>query len=333
MSRHLIFGSGLIGGYLAGSLGSQGFDVSLHGRAKSQHAMANGITISDFHGHKLELAAPEFIHLEQDRLAPFDVIWLTVKCTSIESSISDLAKLVGPNSTIICCQNGLGADAIVKAAFPDIKVLTALVGFNVAEDTAGHFHRSTDGKVVIEQNTLSMNIAKHANCDLLPVLCSEDIQAQQWAKLQLNLSNPVNALSDIPTKAMLEQRGFRTIIAGLMRELLDVAAAKGISIPKITAAPAHWIPRVLALPDWAFLRVGQKMVAVDPSARLSMWWDLSAGRTTEIAYLNQALVQQGESVGIECRLNQRITELIYEVESGQRKIGIDAAKLTQLVDR
>ena len=327
--HHLVFGAGLIGGHLAGALLSQQVPVSVVGRENTRKAMANGLITSDYLEFKAEVPAPAFVDPDGPVDQTFDIIWLTVKCTAVANAIESLRKLVSAGTTIICCQNGLGSDLVLRDAFPDNNIVTAVVGYNVAELEQGHWHRSTEGKLVIEASAITEQVAGEIACDLLPVSLSDDILAEQWAKLQLNLANPVNALSDIPVKAMTEDAGFRRIIAALMNELLQVTSEMGLNLPKVTAVPGHWIPRLLNLPTWAYRIIAQKTLAIDPTARTSMWWDLSGQRQTEIDFLNGAVVRQGEELGIDCPVNRRIVELIHQVEKGEHQIGLTAEQLTQ----
>ena len=326
--RHLIFGAGLIGNYLAGCFLSKGRDVTLLGRVSMQHKLHKGLIITDLNGHKVELDTPKFI-LESTTL--FDIVWLTIKGTATADAITDLKKVVGPETIIVCCQNGLGSDEPIRAAFPDNTILTAVFGPNVAlienDDGSLHFNRATEGKFVVESHPILDPILSDLDSPLLPIHSSNDIASEQWAKLQLNLANAVNALADVPIKTMVETEGYRKIIVALMRELLRVTDAMNIDLPKVAAVPGHWIPRMMNLPNWLFLRVAQKMLAIDPSAKASMYWDLYAGRKTEIEYLNGALVRQAEKLGIDCPVNTKLVELVHHVEKKQASIGISAEEL------
>jgi 2-dehydropantoate 2-reductase len=146
--------------------------------------------------------------------------------------------------------------------------------------------------------------------ELLPVAQTGDMQSLLWAKLQLNLGNSVNALADIPVKAMLEKRDYRRVIAVLMDELLAVTDKLNITLPKVTSIKAQMVPVVLRLPNFLFKLVANKMLAIDPQVRTSMWWDVSQGKPTEIAYLNGAVVNYGKRLGVPCPANKRIVGLI-----------------------
>ncbi|MEM7359017.1 MAG: 2-dehydropantoate 2-reductase [Pseudomonadota bacterium] len=329
--QHLVFGTGLIGGYLAGTLIAQGFATHLLGRAKSRNDMASGLTIGDYLGNEASVPAPIFIDANESSNFEYDVIWLTVKCTAIESALETLGKLVTPQTTIICCQNGLGSDEPLRATFPNNPILTAVVGYNVAEPGPGHLHRSTEGKLVIESTELVDSIVAQLNCDLLPTVSSSEILAEQWAKLQLNLANPVNALADVPTKQMTETAGYRKIIAALMAELLMVTKAMNLSLPNVTALPGTWLPTLLRTPDWLYKKIAQKTLAIDPTARVSMWWDLQGKRRTEVDFLNGAVVAHGRALGLVCPVNEKIVNLIHEVEAGKREIGLSPEQMAELL--
>lgn len=327
----LVFGAGLIGGYLAGTLSAQGFDTRLVARPQIQAKLEAGLTLTDLDGHRLE-SVPLRFHSDQQGDA-ISVLWLTVKCTAVAASLADLQGLVTPNTVVICCQNGFGSDQIIRDAFPNNTVLNAVVGFNVAEQAPGHLHRSTDGKLVVEWHPKVARLVQQVDCDLLPATCSRQFLADQWAKLQLNLANPVNALADIPVKAMTEDRGYRRIIAALMQELLTITKALQLGLPKITAAPPHLIPHLMRLPNFIFTRIAQKMLAIDPTARTSMWWDISQGKPSEIEFLNGAVVREGKALGIDCPMNAAIVRLVRQVEAGQQTIGLSAAELQAALNR
>ena len=338
-SRHLIFGAGLIGGFLAGGLINAKLPTNLVAREKTQAAMANGLLISDYNGEEVSLRPPNFICSAKTEETTFDFIWLTVKCTSVAGISEQLQPFVNESTVIICCQNGLGSDQIIRQSFPNNDVLIAIVGFNVSEPNPGHLHRSTEGRLVIEHATPKHSIAREVttnlisalNCEILPTVGSDQIEAEQWAKLQLNLTNPINALANIPLKQMLEDRGYRRIVASLMEELLFYCDTKGIELPQINAVPGRWIPRIMRLPNFVFNIVGKNMIDIDPTARLSMWWDLHNRRHTEISFINGALVDACEELDIACNANRAVVQLIRQVEKSGEELTLSSQELVAYI--
>lgn len=317
--QHTVFGAGLIGSYLGGALSAQGFQTTLICRAKAKSKLTLGLKLTDYQGHEAIIAKIDVLDDIQLSTPKFKIkkarfLWLTVKCTGIKQAVIDIAPLVDENTIILCCQNGLGSDAAVKQAYPENLVLRVMVPFNVVELSPGHYHRGSEGKLTIEQTPQSKvgisTVAMAIHSELLPVTTTAEMDALLWAKLQLNLGNSVNALADIPVKAMLEQRSYRKVIALLMGELLQVADALAITLPKVTAISAHKIPMVLRLPNFIFSRVANKMLAIDPNVRSSMWWDVSQGKSTEIEHINGAILKHAKALHIHCPANEKIISLI-----------------------
>ncbi|NNF17643.1 MAG: 2-dehydropantoate 2-reductase, partial [Gammaproteobacteria bacterium] len=134
-------------------------------------------------------------------------------------------------------------------------------------------------------------------------------------------------LSDQPLKTQLEQRGYRRVVAACQEELLSACARKNITLAKLTAVKPSLLPKVLALPDFLFKMVAQRMLAIDPKARSSMWEDLQQGRKTEVEYLNGAVVALAAEAAMSAPANAMVVDLIHQVETGQISAGISAKEL------
>ncbi|MBT0587255.1 2-dehydropantoate 2-reductase [Alteromonas oceanisediminis] len=329
MTQHVVFGSGLIGSFLGGvlSLCAKHADrVTLVGRQTAVQTLSKGICLTDYHGNTVSANSLNAVDTQADIetcVSAAEFIWLTVKCTAVRSAIEQLKPMLAPQAVIICCQNGIGVAELVKQDLPRHQVLSLMVPFNVVQKTDGHYHRGSEGTLAIERSehdeVLTRCLSGAANTGMadaiLPFAFHQDMRAVQWAKLQLNLGNSVNALANIPVKAMLEQRGFRLVIAAMMKELLAVVERNNIVLPKLTSVPAHRVPTLLKLPDFLFRRIASKMLAIDPTVRTSMWWDLQQQRTTEIDFLNGAVVAAAREVGVDTPVTAAVIDLIKQCES------------------
>ena len=325
-STHTVFGAGLIGGYLGSALMANGCRVTWVVRERVKAKLADGIRITDYEGHEEKLTELQCFDPEQASAAP-DFLWITVKCTGLESAIADIAQHVGPKTLVVSLQNGLGSEDILQAAFPDNKVVRGVFAANVVEPSPGHLHRGTEGGLDLGMTPETAGLESVLTHSVMPFALHRDIEGLVWAKLQLNLNNAVNALSDIPLKAELSNRGYRKVLAAAQKEMLKVVAAKGIDLPKLTALPPKVLPVVLGLPDWIYLKLAQKMLAIDPEARSSMWCDLDDGRKTEINFLNGAVVEEGEKLGIACPVNQRLVDMIRQIENGALQKGVASSSI------
>ncbi|MBC3764720.1 2-dehydropantoate 2-reductase [Neptunicella marina] len=337
MKQHLVFGAGLIGTYIGCMLNEMGCRVSLIGRQLWLEQFDSTFSLTDYQQHQLLTALPNWQDLagkqvSNKELKKADIVWLTVKCTGLESALHELIPFVHPDTTIVACQNGLGSDVLIQQFFPANKLLKAIVGFNVVKTDSG-LHKSTEGDLYLETGDKreGEQLASLFNHPLFLAKSIDNIEAMQWAKLQLNLANAVNAVADIPVKQMLLQRPYRQIIAQLMRELLAVTNEKQLTLPQLTRVKASWLPGILSLPDWLFKRVANQMLQIDEDAYTSMWWDIKNNKRTEIDFLNSQLVKQAELVDIATPVNRRLVKLVRDIEAGITENGIGAASLHNML--
>lgn len=317
VKQHLVFGAGLIGGFMAGSFASKGLSVTVVGRESMRERFNSDLTLTDYLDHRATVSGIKFVASGEQSKQQYDFIWLTVKCTSLAQALLDLTPFVSTNTVILSCQNGLGSDVQVKAAFPNNEVRRVIMISNVAQPNNSHLHRGSQGGLLIGAYSMGdgSTLADLVSTDLLVAQNIKDMEAYSWAKLQLNLGNAVNALAGVPVKKMLESRSLRKIIALSMRELLTIANAKQLVLPKLAAVPMRMVPTVLNTPDFLFSMLGSKMMDIDPTVRTSMWWDLHNQRLSEVDNLNGAVVSEGKKLAIDCPVNQKIVESIHSAES------------------
>ena len=134
--------------------------------------------------------------------------------------------------------------------------------------------------------------------------------SRRCRKLLLNLNNPVNALSGLPLRSELMQRGYRRVFAALMEEALGVLEVAGIQPAKLTPVPPNWLPALLRLPDGLFRVLAARMLRIDAQARSSMADDLAMGRRTEIDALCGEVVRLAQAQGMRAPGNERMVQLI-----------------------
>jgi 2-dehydropantoate 2-reductase len=323
-AHHVIFGAGLTGCFIGGALVASKQKVSMIGRPNFLTQIQQPFLLSDYAGNRISVNAIKRC-FDIDEIAnaeTADILWLTVKCTALEDAASDMRPLINKNTMIICCQNGVNTHQCIEKAYPHNNVIRAMIPFNVVNDDSGVFHRGSQGHLTLEVtpplDSAIKWLARQLNSAILPVDISYQMTALQWAKLQLNLGNAVNAMADIPVKAMLETSLYRRFIATLMEELLNVTDQQKIKLPKIANLPNTWIPKVLKLPDVIFKLVAQKMLAVDPQVKTSMWWDLHQHKNTEVDFINGKVLEQSKKLEVAAPANEWIVSVIHQAESGKR---------------
>lgn len=325
-----VYGAGGIGCYVGGRLAAGGANVVFIGRQRLADELAeHGLRLTDYLGADLVVPAVRY-ETTPEAAAEADLVLVTVKSAGTATAADELAKVLKPGAVVISFQNGIRNGEGLQERLPDHTVLTGMVPFNVLNRGGGTFHQGTEGGLDVQKDAALGPYEDAFERAGLPLKQHAEILPVQWAKLLLNLNNPVNALSDLPLRDELAQRDYRRCLAAAQTETLDLLKAAGITPAQLTALPAHRIPSVLRLPDFLFKRLASKMLAVDPLARSSMWEDLQAGRRTEIDYLNGEVVRLAESLGREAPVNAKLVALIRAAESGETA-AIPGPKLLSLL--
>ncbi len=301
-------GAGLIGAYVGGRLAAAGAEVSFIGRARLGDAIAqHGLTLTDLDGYRAQLRSVNWHAQPPHEPAP-DLVLLCVKSAATAEAAALLAAALPAGRLVLSLQNGVDNAAIAQDAAPALSVLPGMVPFNVVERAPGHLHQGSSGQLVaLDDERLRPWLPLFTKAGL-PMALHTDMRAVQWAKLLLNLNNPVNALSKLPLRAQLLSRDWRRCTAALIAEALQVLKAAGIHPAKLTPLPPQWLPALLRAPTPAFRLLAARMLRIDDAARSSMAVDLDLGRPPEIDALCGAVVRLGARHGVPTPRNAAVLQ-------------------------
>lgn len=311
-----VFGAGAIGCWIGGKLASSGQDVTLIGRPRIRAQLADGLVISDLDGGEARCAPT--VATDARGAVSASIVLVTVKSAQTAEAGAALAGVLAKDAVVVSLQNGIGNAETLRKALPHHRVLAAMVPFNVTRKGAA-YHRASDGALRIDADPANTDFLAACARARLPIEPRSDMTAVQWAKLVMNLNNAINALSGLPLKAELEDRRFRRCLATAQREALDLLAIAKQPVAKLTPLPPTWMPWLLAAPDAIFTRVAKKVVAIDPSARSSMWDDFEARRPTEIDYLQGEVVALAKRLGRTAPINAGLVALVRAAEAGGKR--------------
>jgi 2-dehydropantoate 2-reductase len=310
----LVMGAGTIGCFVGGSLAAAGVPVTFVGRPRVlQSLAAHGLTLTDLEGGAHRLPAASLRLSEQIPVgATPALVLLCVKSGATAEAAAELAFALPAGTLVVSLQNGVSNCAAASKAGPTLDVLPGMVPYNVAEVGPGAFHRGTAGRLAARDDPSLrpwLPVFERAG---IPIELHADLLPVQWGKLLLNLNNPVNALSGLPLRDQLMQRGYRRCFAALIDEALSVLGSAGIAPAQVAAVPARRLPTVLRLPDWLFRIVAARMLRIDAKARSSMADDLALGRRTEIDALSGEVVRLARDHDVEAPRNARMSALLED---------------------
>ena len=325
-----VMGTGAIGGYVGGKLAVAGQDVVFIGRERTKREVdENGLRVIDIDGATARLPPDRVAFaMDLDHLARCDVVLCCVKSGATLETARELKRVLRRDAVVVSLQNGVrNPDDLRKHL--DQKVLAGIVNFNVLSKGKATFRQATSGAILIESsNDAATNeLGEVMNAAGLVVERPTAIREIQWAKLVLNLNNAVSALSDRPTREIVLSAGYRRVLAALMEEALSVLRGAGIEPARLGAVPLPWIVRVMRLPTPIVRLVARVQLRNDPDARSSMREDLTAGRLTEVDWINGEIVRLGDSCGVPAERNRRIVDVVHAAEKagrGSPKLSADA---------
>ncbi|WP_106640135.1 2-dehydropantoate 2-reductase [Allosphingosinicella vermicomposti] len=319
--RIAIFGAGSIGCFVGGAWASRGADVTLIGRPHvGDELVRHGLKLSAYDGWSTFLP-PDAVRFTSDAaaLAGADIIVLTVKSVATEIAARDIAHHARLAVPVVSVQNGVANAERLRALLPGHTILAGMVPYNVARLGDGRWHKGTKGDLVMDAGPVGEALRAIAGPGPAALRLSADMPSLLWGKLVINLNNAVNALSGLPLRAQLRQRGYRRVVAAAQREMLILLAAADIRPAKVSALPPSILPYAFAAPDWLFNGLLLHAHKVDATARSSMADDFAAGRATEIDYLNGGVVALARRIGKAAPVNARIVGLVRDAERGGRR--------------
>jgi 2-dehydropantoate 2-reductase len=301
MTRICIIGCGAVGSIFAAHLANSGeCEVWAYDLWKD-HVEAirkNGLRISGAADFKAQLSATS----DPKQLPRCDYGILATKAIHTRDAIAQTAHIFDDKSAVCSVQNGVGNEEIMAekvklvirgTTFPaGHPIAPGHVGFDIKGDTwIGPFEPTSTPMSKVEE--LAGIITRSGmNTIALP-----DARGAQWTKLIFNAAtNPVGALTLLHHGAATRFVPTGQLFHDLISEGEAVANKLGIEL--------HGDPRQLV----------QKGANAPGKHRASMLQDVLAKRQTEVDFMNGAIVQWGDKVGVPTPLNKAVWSLIKGLE-------------------
>lgn len=333
----LVMGAGAIGCFVGGYLAAGGQHVTLLGRPPLMQKIAHqGLKL-----HWPERAAQTVFPQTAVALPPnpdYDFILLTVKAPDTARAIEDLTAVqdlaglinlpdLGAKSYLVSLQNGIGNEEQLAAAFGSDRVIAGTITIPIQTPQPGVIEVSKAkgglGLAALQPGQPVRKLAEALNQAGLPTLIYADWQAMKWSKLLLNMvNNATSAILNQPPRQIIAQNNLFDLEIEALAEAVRVMQAQNIRAVKLPGYAVNWLAQLVSA-DWlprpitrAILR--PSMASGRGSKMPSLQIDLAAGRlTSEINVLNGAVVRAGEKLGLATPVNQRLTETMNGLVSGQ----------------
>jgi 2-dehydropantoate 2-reductase len=304
MKKILVVGCGAIGSLFAAHL-AKGGEVEVYAFDASQpHVDAinhDGLRLSGAADLHVKLAKASTNPTE---LPVCDYGIVATKAIHTGSAIKAAARCFDHGSAVCSVQNGVGNEEIIAehvryvirgTTFPAGHIAEpGHVGFDIKGDTwVGPFEPTNTPMERVEE------LAGYMTRGGMNTIALPDARGAQWTKLIFNAAtNPVGALTRLHHGA-----ASRFPPTG---ELFEALIAEGEAVAKAMGIELHGNPRDLVA----------KGANAPGKHKASMLQDAIASRTTEVDFMNGAIVNWGKKYGVPTPLNQAMWALIKGMEHG-----------------
>ena len=341
-----IIGAGAIGGLAGTHMARAGYDVTLVDQWREHVAAinANGIFIDGIRGEMripVRAITPDQLE-EHAKSGPLEAVLIATKSQHTEAAVRQLLPFFGPETFIVSYQNGFNEPLIAKVLEEaglggKDRVIGSIPNYGGALVDPGHLEFVHEGPIQLgemngESSPRLLELTKMLE-SLTNVQISHNIWGQIWAKEVYSAQVVFSALADARIAETLGVERYARIAGAVVREALEIAEANGIVVEAFDFFdPANYKPikpedtrKLLDNINHAIwlLKKDQKPQQHQFKKKGSgIWWDIVyRNRPSEVRSSNGKLVEFGRAVGADVRLNERMNEMIFEIEEGKRQLG------------
>ncbi|USW49024.1 Putative 6-phosphogluconate dehydrogenase-like domain superfamily, ketopantoate reductase [Septoria linicola] len=170
---------------------------------------------------------------------PFDYCILANKVKDDYTfALSELRRLVSPQTTLVAAQNGMDVEVPLRSTFPDNTILSAVCNIGCAQVRPGIIEQTASIKrpAFLIGAYGQLNATDVHRRDTLTALDPEFgsvncVTQERWRKLVLNSAwNSTTALTGLNTHEVLERPGAARLMYQIADEAVCVAAASGVTL-------------------------------------------------------------------------------------------------------
>ena len=232
-----------------------------------------------------------------------DLVLIAVKSYDTAGAADSARPLVGPTTTVLTLQNGVGNLEVLTAQLGADRVIGGATAQAATLVGPGRVKHAGVGETIIGEpgggeSTRVTEFSSLLSRAGLPTTVTTDLPAVLWGKLTVNAGiNAVATLAQVPNGAILDSPALRQAMRSAAGEAAAVGEASGF--------------RAVAADMVKYTEDICRQTAKNTN---SMLQDVRRQRRTEIDAINGAVVQQGEAVGVTAPTNRLLATLVRGLE-------------------
>jgi 2-dehydropantoate 2-reductase len=300
-----VIGLGAIGGVVAARLAFDDYEIALAagrhaGRLNEQGLRLNG-------GPWMRTRVFETLPADS-----YDLILLCTRTVDTEAALTPAVPFLAADGFVVCVQNGLPEERVAKLVGQQ-RTLGAVVGWSASMVAPGDYVITGGGKFTFGGMgwlvTPRMHEIEHLLLDVFPVRVTRNLAGARWSKLAINCAmSTIGALTGLSLGEWTALPAGRRLALRVVREVVDAAHARGVKLEAISGLRPDWLVQTPRAFGEAVIRLAALR---RPAQRSGMIARLREGRSAGVEDLNEL---------VDAPLNQRIVQIVREIESGARKM-------------
>jgi 2-dehydropantoate 2-reductase len=326
--RCLIWGAGAIGGTMGAYLARAGHDVTMVDAVDAHVDAINrdGLRITgpiDEFTVRVPAFTPATVTGEWDQIV------LSTKAHHTETAVRALAPHLSADGCVVSAQNGLNELAIAEVV-GERRTVGAFVNFGADYLEPGVIHYGGHGAVVVGEidGTVTPRVTaiRDAWRDFdARAIVTANIWGFLWGKEAYGAMLFATALTNESIADALAMPEYRRLYVALAREILAVAAARGVTPEGFDGFdPTAYLP---SAPAGSAERSLDALVVHNRKSAKShsgIWRDLAVRkRPTEVDAQLGIVVTLGEAAGVRAPITARLVALIHDIERGVREQSLE----------
>src|SRR5690554_3864188 len=311
-----VIGAGAIGGTIAALLSRAGHRVEVTARGPHLAAIReHGIRLSGAWGdHTADVTAGELL-----TQGPELAILATKATDAPGTARDDASRLEGVPLVVV--QNGLGGLEQTAEALPRSTIIGALSLFAASLTAPGEITVTTAAPTWLGMIDPSApdDAARFAAAILneaIPCEVVSGFDGARWTKLIINQVNALPAITGLSVQEVIDDPTLRGLLNASMQEAVRVGLARGIHFEEVNQVTHDTFVRLAEAPpgEADFLALQLRAYLGDVPNPGSTLQSIRRGQASEIDFLNGAIVSAGADAGMPTPINERLVELVHEVE-------------------
>lgn len=241
-----------------------------------------------------------------EEVGPVDLVIVLVKSFHTDEAMAGALALLGPQTHVLSLQNGVGHEDLLARHVGRQRVLVGRTYVGGSPLGPGHVIAGYHGKDThIGELDGRMSQRLQQVCDIfnaagLQTVASQNILGTVWDKLLINVATgAITAITGLTYGQLYAQPQLQALGLAAVEEAMAVARAQGIALS-------------ITDPLWAWTKAG---AGLGYDFKTSMLQSLEKGSVTEIDYVNGAVVDVGERLGVATPVNRSLLALVKGLES------------------